>query len=178
MTEGAEKLFDQKASARDDERFADVYAELRAIARREHRRNPSATLNTTAVVHEAWLKLRDRDEGWSNRDHFLAVAALSMRHVLVDYARYRAADRRDAASEVPLIESAMPAPTTADQLLTVDSALDRLGELDPRLARLVILRFFGGLTLEEAGRCLDISPRTAARDWVKARAYLKTTLEE
>lgn len=178
MTEGAQKLFEREQSARDGERFADIYAELRDIARREHRRNPSATLNTTALVHEAWLKLRDRDTGWNDRDHFLAVAALAMRHVLVDYARYRAAERRDARNEVPLIESAISAPSTADRLLTVDSALDELGEFDPRLARLVMLRFFGGLTLEETARCLGTSPRTAARDWTRARAYLKTVLDE
>jgi len=178
MTEGAERLVRADETARDEARFADVYAELREIARREHRRNPAVTLNTTALVHEAWIKLRDRDAGWNDRDHFLAVAALAMRHVLVDYARYRTARRRNAASEVPLIESAIPAPSTADQLLAVDSALDELAELEPRLARLVMLRFFGGLSLEDAGRCLGISSRTAARDWNRARAYLKTALAE
>ena len=168
MSEGVEKLFDGEASVRDDERFADVYGELREIARREHRRNPAVTLNTTALVHEAWLKLRERGGDWNDRDHFLAVAALAMRHVLVDYARYRAAGRRDAAREIPLIESAIPASTTAGQLLAIDSALDELESLEPRLARLVLLRFFGGLSLEQAGRGLDISPRTAARDWVEA----------
>lgn len=178
MIQGAHNLFAGEESTRDDERFADVYAELREIARREHRRNPSATLNATALVHEVWLKLRDRDAGWNGREHFLSTAALAMRHVLVDYARYRAAERRDAAREVPLIDSVMAAPSTAERLLAVDSALDELAELDPRLARLVMLRFFGGLTIDEAARCLDTSPRTAARDWARARAYLKTVLEE
>lgn len=178
MIDEEEELFTGQQPARDDQQFADVYAELRNIARREHRRNPSATLHTTALVHEAWLKLRSRDAGWNDHDHFLSVAALAMRHVLVDYARYRAAERRDDASEVPLIESAIPAPTTAERLLAVDSALDELAGFDPRLARLVMLRFFGGLTMDEAARCLNTSPRSAARDWVRARAYLRTVLDE
>lgn len=175
---GAEKLSEAEESVRNDERFAEVYAQLREIAQREHRRNPCATLNTTALVHEAWLRLRERNGDWNNRSHFLAVATLAMRHVLIDYARYRTAERRDAASEVPLIESAVAAPTTAERLLIMDSAIDELSELEPRLGRLVMLRFFGGLTLAESARCLEISPRTAARDWARARAYLKATLEE
>lgn len=168
----------RQAAQRADERFADIYTELRDIARREHRRNPSKTLNTTAVVHEAWLRLRERRTDWSSREHFLSVAALAMRHVLVDYARYRNADRRDVNRELPLFESAEAWTTTSDKLLAVDSALKELEELDPRLAQLVVLRFFGGLSVKDAGQCLDISARTAARDWNKARAFLKTVLAE
>jgi RNA polymerase sigma factor (TIGR02999 family) len=159
-----------------DAAFADVYAELRAIARRERRRNPQNTLNTTAIVHEAWLKLRDRGGVWNGREHYIGTAAMAMRQVLIDYARYRAARKRDAGKEERLFENAGAQGGTATELLAIDQALEGLETLDPRLANLVSLRFFAGLSLDEIARQLDISPRTAARDWNKARAYLQTVL--
>ena len=159
-----------------DNRFLDVYEELRQIARREHRRNPQNTLNTTAIVHEAWLKLRDRDAYWHNERHFVGTAALAMRQVLVDYARYRNASKRDAGKETRLFESEDQNGGTATELLAIEQAVEGLETLDPRLADLVSLRFFAGLPLDEVARHLEISPRTAARDWNKARAYLQTVL--
>lgn len=160
----------------DDAAFAEVYDELRAIARREHRRNPQHTLNTTAVIHEAWLKMRDRGGNWNNRDHYIGTAAMAMRQVLVDYARYRTAGKRDRERDVQLFETPDEKGTTAEELLSLDQALDDLARIDRRLANLVTLRFFAGLPLDEAADHLDISPRTAARDWKKARAWLQTTL--
>lgn len=166
--------FDGETTA--DRLFTEVYGELRRMARREHNRNPSATLNTTAVVHEAWLKLcRNEFEG-RDRTHYLCTAARAMRQVLVDYARYQHAGKRDSDKRVPLWEMPEEGAGTVDELLAMDQALDRLGSFDDRLAELVSLRFFAGLTLEEAADCLDISARTAARDWKRARAYLKASL--
>lgn len=169
---------DSEGPAGREAEFLAVYQELRAIARREHRRNPQDTLNTTAIVHEAWLKLRDRPEGWKNRRHFLGTAALAMRQVLVDYARYRAAGKRDSRREIPLFENAEAQGGTVAELLAIEQAMCSLEELDPRLAELVSLRFFAGLSLDDAANELEISPRTAARDWNKARAYLQAALEE
>ncbi len=157
-------------------RLAEIYSELRRIARREHRRNPQLTLNTTAVVHEAWLKLSDRDGEFKNREHFIGTAAMAMRQVLVDYARYRTAAKRDVGQEVRLFENEEIEGGTAAELLAIDQALEGLEALDPRLAQLVSLRFFAGLSLDEAANHLGISARTAARDWGKARAYLQTVL--
>lgn len=180
MPEGPDKRQERTGPGRalaSDGQFTDIYAELRTIARREHRRNPSATLNTTAVVHEAWMRLRRR-EGWNDREHYLSVAALAMRHVLVDHARYRGAERRDAALEVPLCQLPDDRTATSTRLLALDAAISELEKLDERLARLVVLRFFGGLTLAEAGSCIGVSARTAARDWKRARAFLRTILDE
>lgn len=156
--------------------FAEIYNELRRIARREHGRNPSATLNTTAVVHEAWLKLSRNDFSGRDRKHYLCTAARAMRQVLVDYARYQHAGKRDSDKLVPLWELPDQQAGTAEQLMLVDQALTRLDRLDPRLSQLVTLRFFAGLSLEEAAECLDISTRTAARDWKKARAFMQSSL--
>lgn len=159
-----------------DAAFAEVYAELRSIARREYRRNPQPTLNTTAVIHEAWLKMRERGGDWNSRDHYIGTAAMAMRQVLVDYARYRTARKRDRDRDVQLFETRDEKGTTAEELLSLDQALDDLAGLDRRLADLVTLRFFAGLPLDEAADYLDISPRTAARDWKKARAWLQNAL--
>lgn len=163
-------------SPEHDTAFAEVYAELRAIARREYRRNPQPTLNTTAVIHEAWLKMRERGGDWNSREHYIGTAAMAMRQVLVDYARYRTAGKRDRDRDVQLFETPDDKGTTAEELLSLDQALDDLARIDRRLANLVTLRFFAGLPLDEAAEYLDISPRTAARDWKKARAWLQTTL--
>lgn len=164
------------ASSSPDATFAAVYTELRAIARRERRRNPASTLNTTAIVHEAWLKLNGKTAGRRNRSHYLATAALAMRQILVDYARYRGAHKRAAPQQaVPDVKPGEQ-NDALEQIIAVDHALDRLQKLDERLARLVELRFFAGLPLDEAADCLGISLRTAARDWQKARAFLQTEL--
>jgi RNA polymerase sigma factor (TIGR02999 family) len=152
-----------------------VYAELRRIARgylaRERRDH---TLQTTALVHEAYLKLVDqRRVQWQSRAHFFGVAAQMMRRILVDHARARLAGKRGAGAETIALEVApeLSAKARVD-LLGLDEALDRLTRLDARQGRLVELRFFGGLSIEEAAEVLDISPATISREWVMAKAWL------
>lgn len=173
-----EDMFTQPTGFDADQAFAELYSELRTIARRERRRNPSGTVNTTALVHEAWMKLSSRDQLWHNHQHYLATAAMAMRQILVDYARYRHAGKRTAPEPDLDLFSNKQASVTADEILAIDQALNRLEQVDGRLCRLVELRFFAGLSMAEAAGCLDISTRTAARDWNKARAYLQTELRE
>jgi len=158
-----------------------LYGELRFLAHRQLRRqgrNP--TLDSTALVHEAYLRLVNRDRAdWRDRSHFLAVAALAMRHILVDRARRRAAAKRgQGAVRVTLDEGHRAADPRAVDLLAVDEALTALAARSERLARLVELRFFGGLTEEEISEVLELSRRTVRRDWRKARAFLYRELEE
>lgn len=159
-----------------------LYAELRSIARRQMRgRSGAQTLGTTAVVHEAYLKLVDHTRpGFNDRGHFFAVAAKAMRQIVIDHARRRSAMKRGGAIPASAFdEAAFPAmnPKLTD-LLAIDGALRRLEELDPRLGRLVELRFFAGLSVEEAAEALDVSPRTIKRDWQKARAFLYRVLAD
>lgn len=151
-----------------------VYDELRRLARAHLRRERhDQSLPATALVHEAYVKLVDqRHVHWQNRAHFFAIAARIMRRLLVDRARTRAAEKRGAAITVPLtdFDPSIPAPQPA--LLELDLALDKLAALDPRQAKLVELRFFGGLTVDEAAEVLDIAPVTVKRDWVLARTWL------
>lgn len=161
----------------DAEQVRRLYQELRLIARRERRRIPSATLNTTALVHEAWMRIRPEDRSFNNRAHFLGTAAIAMRQLVVDYARHRTALKR--GGDVEHVELGDPAEienATLTQILDIDRALETLRELDERLLRLVELRFFAGLSRDEAAEVLGISPRTAARDWARARALLQLTL--
>jgi RNA polymerase sigma factor (TIGR02999 family) len=160
-----------------DEYFVQVYRQLRLAARNARRSNPQQTLNTTALVNEAWLKLELADAPANDRIHYLKTAALAMRQLLVDYARYRGAEKRDRAMELPLLEDLLPGEDgAADDVLALDRALERLEALDARAAELVMLRFFGGATLEEAAELLATSRRSAARDWARARAFLRTQL--
>ena len=158
--------------------FALVYDELRrlAAAALRHER-PDHTLQPTALVHEAYLRLADEPTGrWQNRSHFLAVAARAMRRILVDHARkHNAVKRGSGAVRLNLddLEYAASVPTDAVDLVTLDDALGRLAALDPRQARIVELRFFGGLSVEETAAVIDASPRTVKRDWQFARAWLK-----
>lgn len=156
-----------------------VYNELRRIAHRELRReNPGHTLDTTALVHEAYLKLVDQSRvEWADRSHFFAVAAQAMRRVLVDYARrYRAEKRGGALRRVSLTDVALAAEQRADTLLALDEALNNLAALDQRLARAVECRFFGGMTEEETAEALGITARTLRRDWTKAKGWLHRAL--
>lgn len=153
-----------------------VYSELRGLARRQLRREAEGcTLNSGALVHEAYLRLVDQTRvQWRDRAHFLAVAALAMRRILIDEARRRRAVRRGGSvRRVPLdmIDTATP-DDHADLLLDLDSALSRLSMLDERQARVVECRFFGGLTEEETAAVLGIGLRTVKRDWAKARSWL------
>jgi RNA polymerase sigma factor (TIGR02999 family) len=159
-----------------------VYDELRRIADRHLRREaPGHTLSTTALVHEAYLRLADQTRcGWQDRAHFLSVAAVAMRRVLVDHARRHRAAKRGGAARAVTLERALGEPGAvvdlssggADLLVALDDALARLAELDPRQARVVECRFFGGLTEEETAVALGIGLRTAKRDWAKARSWL------
>ena len=157
-----------------------VYEQLKRIARRQLRDEAVGhTLSTTALVHEAYLKLIDQTRAdWQDRGHFYAVASSAMRRILVDYARrYRAARRGgndDGAPvrPVPLDDADIPMDERAESLVALDEALERLGRLDERQARVVECRFFGGLTEEETAAALGISQRTVAREWVTARGWL------
>lgn len=158
-----------------------VYGELRTIAHRQLRARPasgSATLSTTALVHEAYLKLVDQSRAaWRDRAHFLALAALAMRHVLVDRAKARGAAKRGGGlRRLTLDAEEIAADDQAESLLQLNDALDRLAEFEPRLARVVECRFFGGLTEEEIAEALSVTVRTVQRDWVKARMLLRRAL--
>ncbi len=158
-----------------------VYGELHAIAgshMRRERRNQ--TLQTTALVHEAYLRLvRDRSVDWQGRTHFFACASVVMRRILVDYARQRLAMKRPPARyRVELNDWQASEQPRMDQMLILDEALNRLAELDARQARIVEMRYFAGLTEEEIGKVLEISPRTVKRDWTSARAWLQLQLAE
>jgi RNA polymerase sigma factor (TIGR02999 family) len=157
-----------------------VYEELRAIARRQlAARGGGGTLQTTALVHEAYLKLVDQSKAaWQDRAHFLAVASLAMRHVLVDRAKARAALKRGGdRRRITLDEEEIAIDDQPEALLQLNEALNRLAQVQPRLARVVECRFFGGLTEEEIAAALDITVRTVQRDWMKARMLLRRALE-
>jgi RNA polymerase sigma factor (TIGR02999 family) len=154
-----------------------VYAELRQLARGQMRREGKAsTLQPTVLVHEAYLRLAPAGTKWDNRAHFFSAAAESMRRILVDHARRRRSQKRGGDAErVTLSGLELPAEA-ADQeadVLEIDDAIARLALERPRLADLVKLRFFAGLSIEDAATALDISPATAKRDWAFARAWLK-----
>jgi RNA polymerase sigma factor (TIGR02999 family) len=163
-----------------DQVVALTYTELRAIAhRRLAARGPGGTLSTTALVHEAYLKLVDQSRaGWQDLAHFRALASLAMRHVLLDRARERCALKRGGARrQITLDDEAMAADDQPEVLLQLNDALERLATVDPRLARVVDCRFFGGLTEQETAEALGLTTRTVQRDWVKARVLLRRLLE-
>jgi len=155
-----------------------VYHELRRTARRELARRPSDTLSTTALVHELYLKLsRTLRVDWRDRPHFLSVAAVAMRHILVDRARRRTTEKRGGPHRhVTLDDQLMGTDGQAESLLELHDALDQLAMLDERLARVVECRFFGGMTEQETAEALHITERTVRRDWVKARGLLSQAL--
>ncbi|HEX6903844.1 MAG TPA: sigma-70 family RNA polymerase sigma factor [Thermoanaerobaculia bacterium] len=158
-----------------------IYDELRAMARRQLRnRRPGQTIDTTVLVHEVYLRLViHEDVPWKDRSHFLSVASLAMRQILVDAARRRVAKKRGGEDvRIPLEELRLgmddepDAETRALEVLAVDRALTSLAALNERLSKLVELRFFAGLTEEETAEVMGTSERTVRRDWRKARAYL------
>ena len=158
-----------------------VYEELRRLAAAYLRRErPGQTLQPTALVHEAYLRLmKDRPGRWQNRAHFCAIAAHSMRQILIERARARGALKRGGAQpRVTLDEGLVAGESRSIDLVALDSALERLERLDPEQARLVELRFFGGLTIEETAEAMGISPATVKRHWTVARAWLARELEE
>jgi RNA polymerase sigma-70 factor, ECF subfamily len=152
-----------------------VYDELRRIARRcLAGEKGGRSLQPTALVHEAYLKLAgEKHRPWQNNAHFRAIAASSMREILVDRARARGAAKRGGSRVRVTLTDAVAASGPPVDLLALDQALTRLGALDPRQARIVELRYFGGLTVEECAQSLDVSPATVKREWSMARAWLK-----
>ena len=157
-----------------------VYQELRAMAHRQlGARGRAGTLQTTALVHEAYHKLVDQSRAeWRDRAHFLAVASIAMRHVLVDRARSRLTQKRGGElHRITLDEQEIGVDEQPDALVQLDEAMKRLAEVDARLVRVVECRFFGGLTEEEIAEALGITTRTVQRDWAKARMMLRRALE-
>jgi RNA polymerase sigma factor (TIGR02999 family) len=179
------------AGAKAEELMPQVYEELRRLAANYLRQErPGQTLQATALVHEAFLRLsKEKNQPWKNRTHFLAIAALSMRQILVQRARARHAEKRGGGAEKISLDESVVAdqrgvssgrsenPGGVD-VLALDGALDKLAALDPQQAKIVELRYFGGLTVEEAAEALDISPATVKRHWTVARAWLKKELSE
>ena len=154
-----------------------VYRELRrraaAYLRRENRHH---TLRPTDLVHETYLRLCEQSTGWKNRDHFFGVSARLMRRILVDHARARTAAKRGRGLRVTLTEGLAAVSPAGVDILALDQALSELASLDERQAELVELRFFGGLTQEEAAKAIGISLATANRDWAMAKAWLHRKL--
>ena len=160
--------------------FPLVYDELRRIAHIHlAAERPDHTLSTTALVHEAYLKLIDQSRAkWQDRVHFCAIASTAMRRILIDYARHRNALKRGGAVEpLRLDDIEIALEDSASTLLAIDHALDRLAEMDERSAKVVEHRFFGGLTEEEIAEVMQVSVRTVRRDWVKARAWLHKEMD-
>ncbi len=157
-----------------------LYDRLRAMARR-HMRGERAdhTLNTTALVHEAYLKLVDQTRlTWKNELHFYGIASRVMRNILIDYARLHQAQKRGGGQAATSLDNKNIAlEERADELLALDEAMKRLSAFEPRLSQMVEYRFFGGLTVEETAALLDVSPRTVKRDWKRAKAWLYSELK-
>ena len=151
-----------------------VYDQLRSLARRQLAGQDRRLLQTTALVHDAYLKLAAHSRlDVQDRRHFFAIAARAMRQLIVDHARRRATQKRGGPVEdLPLEEGQVALDERAGEIVAMDEALHRLAEVDERLSRIVELRFFGGLSVEETAEVLDSSPRTVKRDWRKARAFL------
>ena len=156
-----------------------VYDNLRGIAQRELRRErPDHTLNATALVHEAYLRLVQLDRmTWEGRAHFFGAAGQAMRRILISYARMKKAEKRGSGAEhVSLEDVVVTARERPDQLLALDEALARLAQVDERQEQIVECRYFAGMSIEETGTALGISPATVKRDWVLARAWLNREL--
>jgi RNA polymerase sigma factor (TIGR02999 family) len=158
-----------------------VYEELRELAaRRLAQEKPGQTLDATALVHEAYLRLVDQEQAqrWNSRGHFFAAAAEAMRRILIERARRKKADKAGGGwQRHELLDAELAVDSAGDDLFAVDEALTRLAAAHPRAARLVQLRFFLGQTLEEAAANLGLQARTAYRDWAYARAWLRRELD-
>jgi RNA polymerase sigma-70 factor, ECF subfamily len=157
-----------------------VYGELRRLAGRYMRRErENHTLQATALVHEAYIRLvQNSSVDWEDRAHFFGIAAQVMRHILVDYARGHGREKRGAGQNFVALEEALVfSPEKSVEFLQLDESLQQLSKLDPRQARIVELRYFGGLTVEETAHVLGISPKTVKRDWSVAKAWLHGDLK-
>lgn len=161
-----------------DRMVPELWIELRKIARRERFRvQAGETLRTTALISEAWLRLR-RAEGFLNDSHFLHAAALAMRHVLVDHARARLSAKRGAGKIDPLTDDIPPFWESDERLVDLDEALSRLAGVSPRLAKVIEFRFFAGYSDEQTAQIMGQTDRTVRRDWVKAKAWLYRELND
>lgn len=152
-----------------------VYDELRRMAKRYMSRQPAGhTFQTTELIHETYLKLAKQDErNWQNRAHFFGVAAKAMRHILVDYARTKHSQKRGGWQErITLADDAVSTKSNSKEIIALDDALKNLEQIDVRRSRVVELKFFGGLTMEEIAEVLNISSDTVKRDWKFARTWL------
>ena len=164
-------------SAASEDLFKVVYGDLRARAARLMRGPNGHTLQPTAVVNEAWLKLSGGESDWENRNHFLSVAAKAMRSVLVDHAREKRAEKRGGGAERVELEAAVEVyEGSAGDLLQFDDALEHLHAMDAKLGRIVELRFFGGLTIPETAEVMGVSTPTVERGWRTARGWLRHEL--
>jgi len=153
-----------------------IYQELRSLAAGYMKRErPDHTLQSTALVHEAFMRLvNQQDVEWKNRAHFYAIAAQMIRRILVDYARSQHAEKRGAGAVKLALDEAMDVPQQKVELdlLGLNGALDKLAELDPRQSRIVELRFFAGLSIDETAEVMQLSPASIKREWTSARAWL------
>jgi len=164
-----------------DQLFSATYEELRRLASAVRRGDPSATLSPTALVNEAWLKLaKSPDIGATSRLHFKRIAARAMRQLLVEAARRRNADKRGGGAEmtVSFDDALKKAPSSEEEVLALNNALDALAEMNPRQAVMVESRFFGGLEIPEAAEMLGVSEATVLRDWRAAKAWLANQLRK
>lgn len=153
-----------------------VYTELRQLAHWYMRRErPDHTMQTTALIHEAYLRLVDQNQvRWQHQAHFFGIAARLMRQILIEHARsHTRAKRGGGVGTISLDEAAIVSQARATELLALDDALERLATIDPRKSQVVELRFFGGLSVEEAAQVLNIAPNTVLRDWRMAKAWLR-----
>jgi len=157
-----------------------VYEELRQLARRYMAtERPGHTLQTTALIHEAYLRLIDQQEAPQNRAHFFAIAAQAMRRVLLDHARTRDAAKRGGGSpKTSLEEAELPSQEQAEELVALDQALRALEAVDPRKSQVVELRYFGGMSVDETAEVLEVAPVTVMRDWKLAKAWILRHLSE
>jgi len=173
-----------KRPASPDELFPVIYGELRRVAGRYLKRErQNHTLQPTALVHEAWLKLQnDRNPNWQGRTHGLALGAQAMRRLLVDHGRHQKRDKRGAGVQPLALDDVIKANTAGgvpiEDLLTLEEALTRLEAIDARAAEVVSLRFFSGMTSQEVAEYLQVSVRTVESDWTHARAWLKRELSK
>lgn len=161
--------------------FSLLYDELRRIAHRQLAGQPrDGTLNTTALIHEAYLRLVDQTQAdWEDRAHFFAYAARAMRAIIVDYARRRCAQKRGGRlPHVAFDDRDLPVESQAEMIVAVDTALTRLSEVSERLGRIVECRFFGAMSLDETAAALGVTDRTVRRDWIKAKTWLYSELCE
>jgi RNA polymerase sigma factor (TIGR02999 family) len=157
-----------------------IYAELRRLAHRHLRRERrDHTLQSTALVHEAWLRLVDQKQAkWQDRAHFFAVSGQMMRRILVDHARAQQRDKRGGGAPVLALDEAIDMPRQRSlELIALDDALHDLARLDARQSQVIELRFFAGLSIDEAAQALGVSKATANRDWITGRAWLLRELE-